>query len=450
MNRILVSIGALMLVAALASMALIPVAQAHSEPSICTPPIDSTVETAPDKVVCTTTQSMDPANSKLEVFDASGTQVDQGDSAVDLNDPDRKTISVSLDPAKLSDGVYTVKWATLSTEDNEAEEGEFTFTIAGAGAQPTATATAAAEPTPAAGTQGDDAAAAYCNEKGGTVITRYPIYNTNAPVAQWLRLAGSRDFCTFHAPADSTGFQSQISIALDTLYADEPTLAVLAYLEPVSLPPFTGANPSTGYCTKLGGTDIFGGMNNAAGGGWVTDSSDSEANLQVVSMCVFPDLSSIDSWGLTYKANGVVRGVDLADVVRYQPTALPNVFVSGNSPNHPAAGTIDHTLTESDNGSSVTLAVGDTLQVEIPSNPGTGYSWKITSNDADVLTPLGEPQFGLQAGVTPVTGAGGTQTFHFRAVGKGQTPLTLVYVRPWETSVTPTPNDTWTAQVTVE
>ncbi|MCC7165668.1 MAG: protease inhibitor I42 family protein [Anaerolineae bacterium] len=449
MKRILGSIGALMLVAALASMAFIPVAQAHSEPSICTPPIDSTVATAPDKVVCTTTQSMDPANSELEVFDASGTQVDEGDSAVDLNDPDRKTISVSLDPAKLSDGVYTVKWATLSTEDNEAEEGEFTFTISGTGAQPTATATAAAEPT-RAGTQGEDDAAAYCNEKGGTVTTRYPTYNTNASVSGWLRLAGARDFCTFHAPADSTGFQSQISIALDTLYADEPTLAVLAYLEPVSLPPFTGANPSTGYCTKLGGTDVFGGMNSAAGGGWVTDESDSAANLQVVSMCVFPDLSSIDSWGLTYKANGVVRGVDLTGVVRYQPTALPNVFVSDSSPNHPAAGTIDHTLTASDNGSTVDMAVGDTLQVELPTNPSTGYSWKVASNNASVLVPLGAAQFDLKAQTTPMPGAGGTQTFHFQAVGKGQTPLTLVYVRPWETSITPTPNDTWTVQVTVE
>ncbi|MCC7165667.1 MAG: copper resistance protein CopC [Anaerolineae bacterium] len=137
-----------MVLAVLASTALVPLAQAHAEPQSCTPAIDSTVETAPDKIVCTTTQSMDPDASKLEVFDASGMPVDKGDSAVDLNDPDRKTISVSFDTAKMPEGVYTVKWATLSTEDNEAEEGEFTFTIGSpSGAQPTAAATSAAEPT---------------------------------------------------------------------------------------------------------------------------------------------------------------------------------------------------------------------------------------------------------------------------------------------------------------
>jgi hypothetical protein len=38
-------------------------------------------------------------------------------------------------------------------------------------------------------------------------------------------------------------------------------------------------------------------------------------------MCVFPDLSSIDSWGLTYHAGGVVRGADLGPLFRYQPAA---------------------------------------------------------------------------------------------------------------------------------
>ncbi len=292
-------------------------------------------------------------------------------------------------------------------------------------------------------------AAKYCTDKGGTVTTRYPTYNTNAAQSAWLTLAGSRDFCTFLAAPDSSGFQSQISIALDTLYAEQPTLAVLAYLEPVALPPFTGANPATLYCNKLGGTDIWGGMNNAAGGGWVTKAPDSATNFQVVGMCMFPDGSAIDSWGLTYKANDVVRGADLSKVVRYQPTTLPNVFVGGTSPNQPAESSVDKTLTNADNKSEVALQVGDTLTVELNSNPSTGYSWQISTVDAKVLQPVGEPQFSL-GNKTPVPGAGGTQTFTFNAVGKGKTTLTLIYVRPWETTVTPTPNDVWSVNVTVE
>lgn len=294
-----------------------------------------------------------------------------------------------------------------------------------------------------------DQAGAYCLAKGGEVTQRFPTYNTNAAQAQWLRLAGSRYFCAFLAEPDDSGFQSQISIALDTLYADQPTLAVLAYLEPVALPPFTGANPSTLYCQKLGGTAIWGGENNAAGGGWVTEAPGSATNFQVVDMCMFPDGSMIDAWGLTYKANGVIRGADLSKVVRYQPAQLPNVFVGGSSVNAPAESSVDKTLTNSDNNSNTTLKVGDTLTVVLNSNPSTGYSWKVSAVDEKVLQPVGEPQFSLGS-KTPVPGAGGTQTFTFNAAGKGKTTLTLIYVRPWETNVTPTPNDQFSVNVTVE
>lgn len=291
----------------------------------------------------------------------------------------------------------------------------------------------------------DDAAMKYCTEQGGTVTTRFPTYNTNAPQNLWLQLAGSRDFCTFLSEPDSTGFQSHIEIALDTLYAELPTLAVLAYLEPVALPPFTGANPSTLYCNKLGGTDIWGGQNNASGGGWVTKAPDSKTNFQIVGMCMFPDGSAIDSWGLTYKANGVVRGTDLSKVVRYQPTTPPNVF--GGGANQVAA--VDKTLTASANKSNVTLKAGDTLSIELASNPTTGYSWQVNQVDAKILQALGEPQFSL-GGKEPIPGAGGTETFQFKAIANGKTTLTLIYVRPWETNVTPTPNDIFTVNVTVE
>lgn len=294
-----------------------------------------------------------------------------------------------------------------------------------------------------------DEAGAYCLAKGGTVTERFPTYNTNASQAQWLRLAGSRYFCTFLAPADASGFQSQISIDLDTLYADQPTLAVLAYLEPVALPPFTGANPATMYCQKLGGTDIWGGENNAAGGGWVTQAPDSKTNFQIVSMCMFPDGSMIDSWGLTYKANDVVRGVDLSQVVRYQPTQLPNVFTGGASANQAAESDVDKSLTFKDNGASVTLKPGDVLSIALDSNPTTGYTWKVSQNDDKVLLPLGEPQFSL-GGKEPMPGAGGTETFQFKALDKGKTTLTLLYTRPWETNVTPMPNETFSVTVTVE
>lgn len=50
--------------------------------------------------------------SILKLFNADSAQVDKGDSAVDLNDPDRTGISVSLDSAKMEPDVYMVQWTT--------------------------------------------------------------------------------------------------------------------------------------------------------------------------------------------------------------------------------------------------------------------------------------------------------------------------------------------------
>jgi hypothetical protein len=37
----------------------------------------------------------------------------------------------------------------------------------------------------------------------------------------------------------------------------------------------------------------------------------------VLEACIFPDMSTIDSWGLTYHSVGIVRGKDLTKVLRY-------------------------------------------------------------------------------------------------------------------------------------
>jgi inhibitor of cysteine peptidase len=141
--------------------------------------------------------------------------------------------------------------------------------------------------------------------------------------------------------------------------------------------------------------------------------------------------------------------MDLTDLVRYQSTTPPSVFVNTTSPHMPAMDPSDTTLTESDNGSDVSLAVGDVLRVQLAGNPSTGFVWTIAAGDDTILAPVGEPQFELGSG-TPMPGAGGTQTFTFRAVAAGETTLTLVYMRPWETDATPTPENTFSVNVTVE
>ena len=50
-------------------------------------------------------------------------------------------------------------------------------------------------------------------------------------------------------------------------------------------------------------------------------------------------------------------------------------------------------LEEPDNASGIFLTQGDVIQVKLPANPSTGYSWSIASNAPSVLQPLGDPKY---------------------------------------------------------
>jgi putative hemolysin len=153
----------------------------------------------------------------------------------------------------------------------------------------------------------DTAAGNYCTSNGGVVETRQPYFGTN--FGNPLQLAGSRQFCQFTAPDGN----SRIHILLSTLYATKPTLAALAYYAKVPLQsPGNGGNPASFYCTQLGGSDQFGGVN-IGGGAWVQWGAIDE-DLEA---CIFPDMSSIDSWGLAYHSAGIIRGINLGRVMRY-------------------------------------------------------------------------------------------------------------------------------------
>jgi hypothetical protein len=50
----------------------------------------------------------------------------------------------------------------------------------------------------------------------------------------------------------------------------------------------------------------------------------------VLEACIFPDMSSIDSWGLTYHQAGIIRGKNLAHVLRYANPYTPGASFPGN------------------------------------------------------------------------------------------------------------------------
>ncbi|MBV8116413.1 MAG: hypothetical protein JOZ01_00465 [Candidatus Eremiobacteraeota bacterium] len=153
----------------------------------------------------------------------------------------------------------------------------------------------------------ETAAAAYCVKTKGVVERRVAVYGSNG--SNPLTLASVKRFCQYTKGKGSSS--SRIHILLSTLYTTKPTLAALAYI----LKPPSGScqgNPATCYCNfVLGGSEIgqFG-----AGGGWYKKNSVD----QTLEACVLPDISSIDSWGLLYHTNGIIRGIDLTKVMRYK------------------------------------------------------------------------------------------------------------------------------------
>ncbi|MDP9368530.1 MAG: copper resistance protein CopC [Chloroflexota bacterium] len=103
-------------------------AAAHAEPDAAVPAMGTVVATAPKVVKVHFSEEANPIFTVLTVVDAAGTRVDQGNSAVDLSDPERRWVTVSLRP-DLGDGGYTVRWLTRSFVDGHRTEGSVTFTI---------------------------------------------------------------------------------------------------------------------------------------------------------------------------------------------------------------------------------------------------------------------------------------------------------------------------------
>jgi putative hemolysin len=155
-------------------------------------------------------------------------------------------------------------------------------------------------------------AQAYCTSTGGEVETRVPSYGTNGPPQSWLKLAGHQDFCRYTATD-----HSHIHLSLETLFTPQPSLAALAYYAEIPWNGLGNGSPASLYCTQLGGSDLFGGIN-AAGGGWVALGTVDE----VLDACIFPDNSTIDSWGLFYHSDAIIRGIDLSTVLKY-PNPYP-------------------------------------------------------------------------------------------------------------------------------
>jgi putative hemolysin len=174
--------------------------------------------------------------------------------------------------------------------------------------------------TPAAGA--DHAFAeleSFCTGGGGVLVMRTAAQFPDAdpPAA----LGEPAPFCEFTGAAGADE-GSTISVLAETLATGNPTLAAMAYLEGKPMPAIDPAgpsgtpgasvaipNPASIYCQQAGGAE----------GAWVAMDMSADSPFRTITMCVFPDRSAIDSWGLAYHAmDGTIRGADLASIFAWK------------------------------------------------------------------------------------------------------------------------------------
>ncbi len=82
------------------------------------------------------------------------------------------------------------------------------------------------------------------------------------------------------------------------------------------------------------------------------------------------------------------------------------------------------------------LQVGQTLTLTLPSNPSTGYRWRVEDPAANVLQSLG-PEVYNAPEEENVVGSAGVSTWRYQANSVGTSQLVLVYQQPWATDVAP-------------
>ncbi|HEY6154472.1 MAG TPA: copper resistance CopC family protein [Candidatus Udaeobacter sp.] len=98
--------------------------EAHAFLKDANPGVGSTIQTSPSEVRIRFSENIEPSVSSIQVFDASGKEVDKQDLRLDRSDHGLLHISLP----RLRAGTYKVVWRVVSV-DTHVTKGNFTFRI---------------------------------------------------------------------------------------------------------------------------------------------------------------------------------------------------------------------------------------------------------------------------------------------------------------------------------
>lgn len=101
---------------------------AHAVPERADPPIDGVVPSASGSIEIWFTEEVASDELTVRVIGPRGVRVDNDDAALDLFDPERRRVTLSLQ-RELAPGEYIVQWHTASAIDQDAADGSFRFSV---------------------------------------------------------------------------------------------------------------------------------------------------------------------------------------------------------------------------------------------------------------------------------------------------------------------------------
>ena len=113
--------GIILLLIFVASLATL---EAHAFLERADPAVGSSVQKSPSEVRIRFTENIEPAVSSIQIFDASGKEVDKRDLHLDRSD--HALLHISVPP--LGVGTYKVTWRVVSVATH-VTNGNFTFRV---------------------------------------------------------------------------------------------------------------------------------------------------------------------------------------------------------------------------------------------------------------------------------------------------------------------------------
>jgi len=146
------------------------------------------------------------------------------------------------------------------------------------------------------------------------------------------------------------------------------------------------------------------------------------------------------------KRSVVLELLRYAVLLSFISLGLAVIVATDNSSSNGHDSTVN--VDASDNGSQVTLAVGDLLVVTLDSNATTGFTWNLSGISNETVIEKISDEYIAPPEQNGVVGQGGQEKWTFEALVEGTADISMEYTRSWEDP--PVPAETFDITVIVE